>query len=440
MKENKTQNVDTSRQQKLEYAIENFKNREVPQPQVKKKKTGWIMPLVLLIAIGIGVYLILEMSSNMGGEQKSFYEVFSAIVPTNAIIAVGVLFSIIFLDSAKYSIILHATTKKIRPLTSLKVSLLGRYYDNITPFATGGQPMQIYYLCKKGYSGGHSSAVIMIKYAFNTTAWLLIALVCMACNTGVLSSVENGSLLLIAGWIGWGINSLVPVFILTFVLMPKFARKLARGVVHIGHQMRFVKDEEKVLARAEGIVNDFRSAFIIMGRRPVHLVLVSLACLIDLSLTFALPYFIIKMLNGFSADAGFATMFEVMALNAYAAFSASVVPTPGNSGALEGLLTMAFSSMAGATLTWVVFTWRFAVYYLYIIIGVGITIFNFVRNIVRQRRAKAAANGLSQVDVAEDSSDTSAVQTPPYGGTAGETVQSQAVAVICTPDDPTEQQ
>lgn len=394
MKEEQIKNEsvqESKRQQKLESAIENFSRKEVPQPPQQKKKNRWIMPLVLLLTIGIGVYLIIGMSSEMGGDQKSFSEVFSAILPVNALLAVGALLLIIFLDSAKFSIILHATTRKIRPLTSTKVSLLGRYYDNITPFSTGGQPMQIYYLHKKGYSGGLSSAVIMIKYAFNTTAWLLVALGCMAFNTHVLDGIENGKVLLIAGWVGWGLNSLVPIFILSFVLMPKLARKLARGVVHIGHKMRLVKDEEKILNKAEDVVNDFRSAFIIMGRKPVHLVLIALACVLELSLTFALPYFVIKMLNGFSADQGFSTMIEVMALNAYATFSASVVPTPGNSGALEGLLTVAFSSIAGATLTWVVFTWRFAVFYIYIIIGVGISIFNFVRNLVRERRAAAVA-------------------------------------------------
>lgn len=379
---------DTKRQQKLEYAIENFNRKEVPQPQQQKKKNKWLMPLVLLVAIGIGVYLIIKMSSDMGGDQKSFVEAFSEIVPVNALLAVCVLVLLLLLDSTKYAIVLHATTKKIRPLTSTKVALLGRYYDNITPFSTGGQPMQIYYLYHKGYNGGLSSAVVMIKYAFNTTAWLFVALLCMACNTHVLDGIENGTVLLVAGWVGWGINALVPVFILSFVLMPKFARKLAGGVVHLGYKLKIVKNEQKIMNKTETVVNDFRSSFIILAHKPLHLALMALVCVVDLALTFALPYFVLKMFNCVSLEQqGFAKMFEVMALNAYATFSASVVPTPGNSGALEGLLTMAFSSLAESTLTWVVFTWRFAVFYLYIIIGVGISIFNFVRNLVRERRA-----------------------------------------------------
>lgn len=375
------------RQQKFESALDNFSQREIPQ-QTGKKKNKWLTPLILVVAIAIGVFLIIRMSAEMGEEQKSFAEAFSVVTLKNALWAILALMSIIFLDILKFVIILHATTGKIRPLIGAKTSLLGRYYDYITPFSTGGQPMQIYYLYRKGFGGGMSSAVVMIKYFFNTTAWLLVAFVCMVCNTQVLKTVENGTVLLVAGWAGWGINVCLPIFILMFVIMPKFARKLTNGVVHLGHKLKLVKNEEKVIKKAEGAVRDFRSAFVIMSKRPLHLVLLSISCLLELSLTFAFPYFIIKMFNGLpEGQGGIATMFAVMALHAYAAFGASVIPTPGSSGAVEGLITMAFSAIAGSTLMWVIFTWRFSTFYLYIVIGVLMSVFNLIRNIVREKRA-----------------------------------------------------
>ena len=93
-----------------------------------------------------------------------------------------------------------------------------------------------------------------------------------------------------------------------------------------------------------------------------------------------------KAFGGLSADAGVAVMIEVMALNAYATFASSVVPTPGNSGAIESTITMAFSSIASSILIWVVFFWRFSTYYLYIIIGVGITVFDFVASFLQKKK------------------------------------------------------
>ena len=390
---------------RLESAIENFQNKEIPE-RTEKKKNKWLGSLVLLLSIGIGVFLIIQMSSSLGEEQLSFSEVFASVKWQNAAIAVVALVAIILLDIFKYVVVLHATTHKLHPLIGAKTALLGKYYDNITPFSTGGQPMQIYYLYKKGFGGGLSSAVVMIKYFFNTTAWLLVAFVAMVFNTAVLQRVETGNVLLIAGWIGWALNVCLPVFLILFVIMPKMAKKLTAWLIRVAYKLKIVKDKERAMKKALSVVRDFRSSFVIMGKRPVHLVLLSLSCIAELALTFAFPYYIIRMFNGFQVDAGLSTMFEVMALNAYAAFAASVVPTPGNSGAMEGLITMAFSAMAGATLMWVIFTWRFAVYYIYIIIGVGLTVFNFLRNVVRSRRA-AKQQQLSSGNALPAKTDTS---------------------------------
>ena len=394
---------NSKREQKYESALENFNKKQVPA-QPPKKKTWWLSFAVLLLAIAIGVFLIIRMSGEMGSEQKNFVEVFSEVSLTNGVITVAVLLGMLLLDIAKFLVIIHATTNKLRPLVSTKVSLWGRYYDNITPFASGGQPAQIIYLHGKGFGGGLSSAVVLIKYFFSTFAWLGVACVAMAANSSVLNNIANGNFLKIAGWVGWVINMLPPLFILLFVIMPKLAHKLTGAFIFVGYKLKTVKNKEKTMQKALNVVQDFRSSFIIMAKRPLHLVLLFVFCVCEIALTFAFPYFIIKMFNGFVVDEGFATAFSVMGLNAFATMGASIVPTPGSSGAVEGLITMAFSNMAGSTLMWVTFTWRFSVFYLYIIIGLGITVFNFVRNIVRSRKA---ATGVATKEVVAKNADSS---------------------------------
>lgn len=377
------------RAEKYQDALENFNKKQLPQSR-PKKKTRWFLFAFLLVTIVIGVVLVVQMSQQITEEQKSFSEVFSVVTAQNALIAVAVLVLILLFDIVKFVIIIHSTTHKLRFAVSTKVSLWGRFYDNITPSATGGQPAQIGYLCSKGFSGGLSSAVVFTKYFFNSIVWLLLGCIVMAANTSFVQSTENGTVVLAAGWLGWGINVIIPFAILLFVAVPKLARKLAAGVIFVGYKLRIVKDREKTMQKALDVVEDFRSSFIIMAKRPLHLVLLLLSCFAEIALSFALPYFIIKMFNGFAVDEGFSTLFAVMGLNAYATIGASFIPTPGGSGAVESMITLAFSEIAGSTLMWVTFTWRFASFYIYILVGLGITIFNFVRSILRDRRAAKA--------------------------------------------------
>ena len=65
------------------------------------------------------------------------------------------------------------------------------------------------------------------------------------------------------------------------------------------------------------------------------------------------------------------------------------MPTPGNTGAMEAASTLVFSLVTGieTVVGWVILVWRFLTYYVYILSGIGINIFEIIRGAVRNRRA-----------------------------------------------------
>ncbi len=103
--------------------------------------------------------------------------------------------------------------------------------------------------------------------------------------------------------------------------------------------------------------------------------------------------------NGLPDPNGLATFFDVITLNVFATLAVTVVPTPGNSGALESMVMGAFSKIAEEVVFWVVLTWRTLIYYVYILVGFGITIFEMIRNAVNKRKEQRQA----KVVLAEDS-------------------------------------
>lgn len=372
----------------LSDALSHFDTKSAPPPPQKSRAKSLFGKLFLIAVIIFGVVMMVGLGNSMSSEQKSLSEVLSGLDPLFLSLTIAALLIILLLESAKYFIALAATTEAAHPAIAVKTALLGKYYDNVTPFSTGGQPMQIYYLHKKGFSGGLSAAVVFIKYAFNTCAWLLVAALSMILGNSALSKISTGRFLRVTGWIGWGVNALVPVFIFGFVLFPVFSRKLTEWLILAGKKLHIVKNPDETMSKALDVVRDFRSSFAIMAHHPPEFILLSLSCIVEISLTFALPYFIMRALGGLHAEAGLAVLIEVMALNSYATFASSVVPTPGNSGAIESTITMAFSYIASSVLVWVVIFWRFSTYYLYILIGVGITVFDLFAGL-RQKKKQA---------------------------------------------------
>ena len=213
----------------------------------------------------------------------------------------------------------------------------------------------------------------------------------MAFNTGALSGIGDAkwqTTILVGAWIGIAANLFLPVMVLLFVLFPKFSHKLASLFISIGFKIRIVKDKEKAMAKAYKTVDDFRASFKIMSHKPLNFIALIVLCIAEVLLRFALPFFVMKMFSAFGAgDGGFQTLISVMALNVYATQSVAIIPTPGNSGAIESTGTIAFSAfITGSVLSWSVFAWRLSVYYIYIIIGLGIIVFEFIRKFVRRRR------------------------------------------------------
>ena len=367
--------------------------QDLPEVEVvkpKKRKYGWVGYVLLLAVICLSVWMMLEIVMVDAEEYKSFGDLIAAGDWQFALISFAVLIVTLVLVALEYVVIIKAVTGKANLRAGVKVAFLGKFYDNVTPFSTGGQPMQIYYLNKKGYSGGVSSAVVLIKYFVWMICWLLVSLLLMACNVGILDKLDHTYkvLLLTLGWVGLAINLLLPLMVILFVVVPKLANKLASGIVGIGVKIKLVKDKEKTLGKARKVVSDFRNSFAIMSRRPVLFILLIVMCLVEVFLSFAFPYFIMRAYSGITTE-GIETMFAVAALNTYVILGVALIPTPGNTGAMEGVGALAFSAfVTGSVQFWSMFTWRFAVYYIYIIIGLGITVFEFIRKIVRSRRQK----------------------------------------------------
>ena len=260
---------------------------------------------------------------------------------------------------------------------------MGKYYDNITPFASGGQPFQIHYLHKKGFSGGESTAVIFIKFCFNILIWLAICLCLMVFNRGALdvyvADDTQRRLFVVLGWIGFAINCSIPVVIIAFAVFPKLMETLTRWFLALGYKLKIVKSRDAVVIKAKRIAKDFRAAFVIMIHKPLHAVGLALICVCEQFLSIMLPYLVVVAMAGATIEPNVQLMFAIMTMNVYVSMSVTAVPTPGNSGALETAFSLVLTSVAEGVLFWTVFGWRFLSYYSFILIGLCIFIADFIR-------------------------------------------------------------
>lgn len=364
-------------------------NVEVEEP--KKKKYGWVGMILLLAVIGLGIYLMFKITEILpGGGIKEIGPVIANMDYRYFLVSIAFAIAIPLLVMVEYALVNHALTRKISPKAIAKTTFVGKYYDFITPFSTGGQPMQIHTLHKHGYDGATSSAIILIRYSVNIICWLLVGLGLMIAGFcfGVLNNPElvggSRTFLLVAGIIGICINLLLPLSVLTFVVFPRFANGSTKLFIKIGAKLHIVKDPVKSFEKAYKTVHDFRMCFRTISKKPVHFILLVLVSIIEYIITFALPFFVIMSLK----QVPWSNLFDVSVLNVFSTFAVSFIPTPGNAGGMEISSALAFQAVASDVSVYAVLIWRFFTYYIYILIGIFITIYDLIKKGVTSLKNK----------------------------------------------------
>ena len=376
---------------------EDITNQEVEVQEPKKKKYGWVGMILLLAVIGLGIFLMFKITEILpGGGIKEIGSVFANLNYKYFVLSIALAIMIPVLVMVEYGIVSHSITKKVSPKAIAKTTFVGKYYDFITPFSTGGQPMQIHTLHKHGYDGATASAIILIRYSVNIVCWLLIGLALMIGGFSVLNIVADGTsknFLLIAGIIGICLNLLLPLSVLTFVLFPRFANGSTKLLIKIGAKLRIVKDPVKSFEKAYKTVHDFRMCFRTISKKPVHFILLILVSLVEYSITFALPFFVIMSLK----EVPWSNVWDVSVLNVFSTFAVSFIPTPGNAGGMEISSALAFQAVAAEVSVYAVLIWRFFTYYIYILIGIFISIYDIIKKAIlaginKRKEKKAKAN------------------------------------------------
>lgn len=325
-------------------------------------------PLMIVLFILLNVAVIAITAFSEFGNSKNAAELSEVKINWWLLLpAAGCFVVAITLEIAKYVMMMRKLTpgdkefdiKKARRLARRTV-LLGRYYDNITPAAVGGQPFQIYYMRKNsGLPSGSSTAIPLFGMISGQMGFIIIAVFCFLFGS---LSIDNAALIATACF-GLLFYAFWPVVVMIATFLPKGAVELINIVVKLLAKIHIVKDKKKAIEKTEYEVSEYaRSIKIILKTRGLFIktILISVAFHILVSM---IPFFV---LTAFGGEVDFLPCFVTTVAITSAVY---FVPTPGNAGAAEGTFYMVFSALSEGYVFWAMLVWRFFSYYVYIIMG-----------------------------------------------------------------------
>lgn len=361
---------------------------------IKPKSTSrgwWIKTAFLLVFVVVSIVMLFTLGNLITGEetkQLTFGELLTTINYPYFILFLAVVLFYYFAASTKYAFLLKGYTGKFHLKTSIKTMFLGKYYDGITPLGSGGQPFQIYYLHKKDIPHGVATAVPIVGYFANTIVLLTLAAVLMGMSSmcGLPSGTVTTTIRIIA-WISLGLNALLVVAIALFSIFPTPCKRIIVNIVKLLAKMHIVKRKYTVTQKYVREMSEYSTAMKLIFKKFFKFAPLFLLCLLEDVAYTTLPFFIVIAFVDVAPT--LELVLQISCLVMISRYSAILIPTPGNSLAVETTASFVFITVTGIepVLGWVILAWRFVTFYLYLLSGIGINIFEIVRSAVRNKRA-----------------------------------------------------
>jgi len=341
----------------------------------KKKNRIW---MILFVLINVGVVVWAALNEFNGKPEGSIGLKFTPKALLFLACTAGCLAVLLLAETLKYCLMMRSLKEPVSFRVAFETAVLGKYYDSITPSGAGGQPFQIYWLHKHGYSDGGSSAMPITGYVTAQFGFILLAL-------GVFIFWRSVDLEAIryTAYAGLVLFSLIPFLLVLFSLMPETVKKLVTAVIRFCGKLKIVKNPDETTERVIDMLNSYNESFnMIVKDKATGLCLLGLSLIFRVALC-SMPYFVLKM---FGASVKFMPIF---CSTIYIYASIALVPTPGNAGAAEGAFYLVFSAMGSNGVFWAMLIWRLFSHYSFIIAGGVVYAVNAIE---AKRRGKKIQN------------------------------------------------
>lgn len=211
--------------------------------------------------------------------------------------------------------------------TSIKYALVGLFFSSVTPSASGGQPMQVYYMHKDGIQVSHSSLALLMNLASFQFITVTMALVGYIYHHSLLVNNLGNIKYFIA--LGVILNILVMILILTAIFSKRFIGKLIDFICFILKKIKY-KKVDKFRKASEAQVKEYKSSANYFKENKRTVLKVLLTTTIQILCIHSVPFWIYKSFNlsGHS-------MINVIMLQSLLYISVSSLPLPGAVGVSE---------------------------------------------------------------------------------------------------------
>jgi glycosyltransferase 2 family protein len=262
-----------------------------------------------------------------------------------------------------HTLIFHSSGGRYGFGRAFHVTMVGQYFNSITPYALAGQPMQFMALIRQGIPSGVAVSTLVNKFLAYQTSLTAYSLLVILIKYPFFRSKIQGFMAL--AFVGFLYQAGIVIALILFSYSPGFTTKIIRGAVWVLTKIHLVKNPEKTGENVKKQLEFFlQNNRVIRGKRLVGVKIYTIT-VIQLTSLFLVPFFIYKAFHNPGTP-----IFDMISAQSFVTMISSYTPLPGAAGVAEGSFLVIFQIFfAPEIIQQAMLLWRLIAYYSCIVVG-----------------------------------------------------------------------
>ena len=266
---------------------------------------------------------------------------------------------------------------------SFKVVMTGHFFNAITPFASGGQPMQAFVMMKQGVPLGTSASVLLSKFIIYQITLTLYSLVVLVMELKFFVVKVQGIIYL--SLIGFWVNVVVVIILSMAMLKSKRVKKIGFWLINLSNRMHINKSPNSYKRKIIKQVDLFNANIKVIKENKRLLLRVAILTIAQLTAYFIIPYAVYRAFGLTGTE-----VFVMIAASAFIVMFSSFIPIPGGAGVAEGSFFLVFQLFfPSPILPAAILCWRVITFYVPVCLGGIMTVLPNQKNKCRKMKVGA---------------------------------------------------
>ena len=320
--------------------------------------------LLFVVLIALTFYIVLK--------NQSIEDIKNALSSVDVrFLGVGVLAMLVYFCCEAFN--LNRTLKVLGEKTDfihcLKYVFIGFFFSAITPAASGGQPVQIYFMHKDKLSGANSTLSLLILLCSYHLVNLLLAITGFIVNFTKLTVAMR-----IFFVIGLILNSSLFALYLIGIFSKRTSKALIKFAVKVLKKIK-VKNIDAIEKKLESGLEKYQGSAKYIKSNIKMIIKTILITFVQMTAFFSISYWVYRSF-GLSAN----NIIQIIFLQAILYIIVCVLPLPGSVGVSEGVFMGLYSAIYTENVVGTAMMLHRGIsFYLFVIISSVVVMFNVIK-------------------------------------------------------------